>query len=294
MGHVSRAALSRPDLIASLHRLGVRGGDTLMVHASLRALGPVDGGAQGVVEALKGAVGPEGTLVMILGAELDWFEIDEPPDVSVQELLEIATPFDAHGTPALEEVGVLAEIFRKSDGVMVTDHPDGRFAAWGARAPELVRDTPWHHYYGPDSVLDRLCRGGGRVLRLGANWDTVTVLHLAEYLANLPRKRARTLHFLVASAQGPQLRSVTSLDNSNGIVDWRGEDYFSLIVKAYVAAGHGVRGQVGGARSELFDAAHLVDFGARWMEAHLASCSPNPPPCGTDDAGTSGTGGSNL
>jgi aminoglycoside N3'-acetyltransferase len=41
-------------------------------------------------------------------------------------------------------------------------------------------------------------------------------------------------------------------------------------VKAYLEAGHGLRGTVGGARSELFEAADLVAFATRWMETHLA------------------------
>ncbi|WP_203603573.1 AAC(3) family N-acetyltransferase, partial [Streptomyces sp. SID10692] len=44
--------------------LGVRPGDVLLVHASLRSLGPVAGGARGVLAALRRAVGPEGTVVV--------------------------------------------------------------------------------------------------------------------------------------------------------------------------------------------------------------------------------------
>ena len=50
-------------LVADLRRLGVVEGDLLMVHASLRAIGPVLGGADGVIDALEVAVGPSGTSV---------------------------------------------------------------------------------------------------------------------------------------------------------------------------------------------------------------------------------------
>lgn len=266
---MTRAPTAPAALARDLGRLGVCAGDTMMVHASLRAIGPVDGGASGVVEALRSAVGDAGTLVMIVGAEVDWYTVDRPPRAPLDEIIATHAPFDPLATAAMREVGALAEVFRQSPGVRVTDHPDGRFAAWGADAEALLADTPWDDYYGPGSVLERLYHMGGRVLRMGADLDTVTALHYAEYLADLPHKRSRTLYFLVRGASGPEVRAVTSLDNAHGIVDCEGEDYFARILRAYLATGRAARGPVGGAGSELIDARDVVDFAARWIERHL-------------------------
>jgi aminoglycoside N3'-acetyltransferase len=46
--------------VADLTHLGIRPNQALMVHASLRAIGPVEGGAHAVVKALDAAVGPSG------------------------------------------------------------------------------------------------------------------------------------------------------------------------------------------------------------------------------------------
>ena len=59
--------LDREHLTADLLRLGVARGDVLMVHASLRAVGPVNGGADALI-APEAAVGPNGTLFKALGA----------------------------------------------------------------------------------------------------------------------------------------------------------------------------------------------------------------------------------
>ena len=47
-----------------LRALGVRDGAVLLVHTSFRKVGPVEGGPLALIEALKGAIGPKGTLVM--------------------------------------------------------------------------------------------------------------------------------------------------------------------------------------------------------------------------------------
>lgn len=231
-----------------------------MVHASLRAIGPVEDRAAGVVAALDRAVGDDGTLLMVLGAE----DGNSPAD-----------PFNCLTTPAEKDVGVLAEVFRTTQGTLVSDHPEGRFAARGRRAAEFVHDVPWDDYYGPGSPLERLVNADGAVLRLGADTDTVTLIHYAEYLADVPHKRRVRRQRHVRTPRGPELRVVDCLDDSNGIVEWQGEDYFSIILREYLASHQVPRGLVGGAHSELLPARELVKFAADWMTVHLST--PHPP-----------------
>lgn len=61
---VSAAPHSRVRLSGQLAALGVERGGVLMVHASLSAVGTVDGGADTVAAALREVLGPEGTLVV--------------------------------------------------------------------------------------------------------------------------------------------------------------------------------------------------------------------------------------
>jgi aminoglycoside N3'-acetyltransferase len=259
------------DLADDLRRLGVRSGDVLMVHASLRAVGPVAGRADGVLDALEAAFGPEGTLLMTVGARDDWGWVNERPEAERPSLLRDAEPFDRLATPADPEVGVLAEVFRTRPGTLVSDHPEGRFASSGRLASALVSDVPWDDYYGPGSPLERFVQAGGRVLRLGADIDTVTLLHYAEYLAPVPSKRRVTRHRMVLGRAGPELRVVRCLDDSDGIVDHPGDDYFGVILRQYLATGRATVGVVGGATSELIDGADIVSFAVDWMAEHLGS-----------------------
>ena len=245
-----------------------------MLHASLRKLGLArtgfgEGGAELLLDALEQAVGPDGTLLMILGTHYpqDW--VNRRPVAERAALLVGAEPFDFRTAPAAPEVGWLAEAFRRRPGTIVSDNPSGRFAALGREADALLAGQPWNDYYGPGSPLERLCDRGGLILRMGADPNTVTALHYAEYLARLPGKRRTRWDYLLSAQGGPRHCWVECLDDSEGIVPWSGEDYFALILKAYFGAGRARQGQVGQASSELIDAADLVAFGAAWMEANL-------------------------
>ncbi len=257
-------------LCDALRALGVVPGDLLMVHASMKKLGPVEGGAVGVIAALDAAVGPDGTLMMTLGAEDEWAWVNDHPEDLREGFLVDAEPFDSLVTPADQDVGVLAEVFRTAAGTLVSDHPEGRFGARGRLAHDLTRDVPWDDYYGSGSPLERILDAGGRVLRLGADEDTVTLLHFAEYLAHVPDKRRVRRHRRVRTPKGAEVRVVECLDDSLGIVDWHGDDYFTLVLRDYLASHDVPRGVVGSAASELLDGRDLVTFAARWMSTHFA------------------------
>ena len=267
---MSIRAVTPTELAADLTALGVRAGDCLMVHASLRAIGPVDGRAAGVVDALDRAVGEAGTLMMVLGARDDFSWVNEREESEREALLASAEPFDARETPVQPDVGYLAEAFRTHPGTIVTDHPEGRFGARGARASELFENLPWHDYYGPGSPLDRLCLLGGRVLRLGADHETVTLLHYAEYLAPLPSKRRVRRHRRVRRGDSSAIVTVECLDDEHGIAPFPAGDYFGFLLRDYLTTTDVMRGTVGQARSELIEASSLVEFAVRWMTEHLA------------------------
>lgn len=264
--------LSTDQIAADVAALGIRRGDTLMLHAALRKIGPVDGGAVGVIQAVEAVVGPTGTLLMVLGAVDDHDWVNARPEDQRRALLADAEPFDPLRTPALPDVGVLAETMRTMPGTLVNDHPEGRFAARGRLAEQLLADTPWDDYYGPDSPLDRFVAAGGRVLRMGADPDTVTVLHFAEYQARVPDTVRVRRYRKVLSPEGPHIVVVECLDDEDGIVpDHRQptEDYFAVILREYLATGRAATGRVGGAESELIEAGEIVAFGSAWMSANL-------------------------
>jgi aminoglycoside N3'-acetyltransferase len=271
IGDMQTGTRSRAEIAQDLRALGLRSGDLVMVHASLRRIGPVHRGAAGVIEAILDAIAPDGTMLMVLGAMDGHAWVNERPEAEREALLADAEPFDAQRTPADPDVGALAEVFRTYPGSIVSDHPEGRFAALGPLAHALLDEVPWNDYFGPGSPLERLVERDGRVLRLGADLNTVTALHYAEYRCSLEAKRRVRRYRRVATASGSEVRTVEGLDDEDGITDYPGEDYFADLTRDYLASGVGRRGTVGGAASELLAAADVVDFGVRWMDEHLAA-----------------------
>ena len=52
------------ELANDFGKLGIRAGDTVMLHASVRAVGEVAGGPDAIHLAVKSALTPDGTLMM--------------------------------------------------------------------------------------------------------------------------------------------------------------------------------------------------------------------------------------
>jgi aminoglycoside 3-N-acetyltransferase len=259
-----------------LQRLGVKAGDTLMVHASMRKVG---GDASDLVAAIDEAVGDEGTWMMTLGAEDEWSWVNERPEDERDALLEGSPPFDKDTARAESDNGVLAEVFRTEPGTVVSDHPEARFGARGKLTNELMSDVPWDDYYGKGSPLERFLQHEGKVLRLGADIDTVTLLHHAEWLAPIETKRRVRRHRMVKGEDGePVIRVVDTLDDSDGIADYDGvdDDEFGVILNEYLATGRAKRGTVGGAQAELIDGQDLVTFAVDWIITHAATAPGHP------------------
>lgn len=155
-----------------LRTLGLRAGDTVMMHASFKALGGIERDADGVFEALFDVLGEDGTLIL--------------PAFSYMSVTPDAPTFDRAHTPSC--VGYLPEYFRtRVSGVVRSLHPTHSCCAKGKRADELVRDherdlTP----VGPHSPIAKLPRMDGKILILGSHPNSNTALHGVEELTEPP------------------------------------------------------------------------------------------------------------
>ena len=132
----------------------VPGGVVGRAHGVLEGFGPVEGGPEGLIAALRAALGADGTLVM--------------PSMSDSD----EHVFDPATTPCAG-MGIVAETFWRLPGVLRSDSPHA-FAAVGPAAAAITAPHPIDVPHGPNSPPGRVHERDGQVLLLGVGHDADT------------------------------------------------------------------------------------------------------------------------
>ena len=166
--------VTKTDVLNALKIIGIKKGDLLLVHSSLKSFGRIEGGAETVIAALKEALANEGTLVMPTLCQKNWqtiyqdWHIDRPSDV-----------------------GYITEVFRKMPSTHRSNQATHSVAASGKLAKDLTNE---HTAYGPrygaygdfafsySSPWQKMYDWGAKVLFIGADpFATNTFKHFCEY-----------------------------------------------------------------------------------------------------------------
>ena len=257
---------SRHELVLDFQALGVREGDIVMLHASVRSVGEVAGGPDQIHLALRDALGERGTLLMYIGCPSYYDDVGRGVLTPEQEreVLDKHPPFDALTVRAARSHGILAEFFRSYPGTVVNGHVT-RFGAAGALAAELTAAHPWNFPYGADSPLDRFRKRDGRILLLGSDHDEVTFLHHVEHMVDFPDKQITRFRVPCASGGTIVWRDVEEIDSNLAHANWP-ERFFSRIVDGYLERAGNRGGRVGNATAYLIPAQELYDFAGGIMQ----------------------------
>jgi aminoglycoside 3-N-acetyltransferase len=252
---------SRADLASHAQALGIREGDLLMVHASVRAVGPVVGGPDQIHLALKDAVGDTGSLFMYASCPAFYDEVGNgelPADLEAR-LIEHLPAFDPATARSARDNGALVELLRTWPGTVANDHVV-RFICRGPHAAALFAPQAWTYAYGADTPLSRFAALGGRVLLLGSDHDQVTFLHHAEHLVDVPGKRVVRYRVPVLEQGARVWRPCEEFDTSEPAHPAWPEDVFRQITDAFIDQTHPPAGRIGDADCWVLDADSLGRF----------------------------------
>jgi aminoglycoside N3'-acetyltransferase len=260
---------SRAELADGFRALGVAPGDTVMMHASVRAVGDIAGGPDQIHLALKDALTSTGTMAMYASAAAGYDDIGRGHlgPMEERELIDKQPAFDAATVRSARDNGALVELFRTYPGSIVNDHV-ARFVVWGRQAAFLISRQPWDFAFGRDSLLERFVALDGKILLLGCDHDNVTFLHYAEHILDVPGKRVATFDVPIFENSRRVWKEMKEYDTSRAGAhpNWP-ERFFATIVDGYLAKTKNRGGRVGNAQAFLVDAQGLLQVALQEMRS---------------------------
>ncbi len=221
-----------------LSEIGVKNTDTVVVHSSMRALGEVEGGCDGLIDAFCSYL-TDGLLVIPTHT---WGCVGAANPV-----------FDVRNTsPCIGALPTVAA-FRK-DGVRSL-HPTHSVAVFGKRAKEFIfGEEKCTSPCTPGGVWARLYDENAKILLVGVGLNSNTYIHAVDELYNIKQRFGRE----VKIGQFIEITIIDSDGNSQVINcrkhGWTGSREFERYTKAFEDAGILTYSTLGNATVGIMDA----------------------------------------
>lgn len=257
----SRKIVIKKDIVDSLKKIGVKYGQNIIVHTSMKSFGFVCGGPQVIIEALIESVGKEGTIIM---PTQTWKNLDPSYGVHWKEprewwdiIRDNWPAYDKDITPT-NSMGAVAEMFRRWPGALRSDHPIRSFAAWGKNAEYLINNHDLSDIFGENSPIGKLYNLDGYVLLLGTGYDKNTSIHLADERASYSSKHMEENSCVIMKDGNREWITYSTL-----YVD--GEDFIDIGIdfeKEYKVK----KIKIGNADIRFMKQREIVDFAVKWIE----------------------------
>jgi aminoglycoside 3-N-acetyltransferase len=189
------------EMIRDLRHLGINPGGVLLVHSSFKALGPVEGGVETVIQGLLGGLGEDGTLLL--------------PALSYASVTAENPVFDIRNTSSC--IGAIPEYFRTRQGTHRSMHPThsvcGVGRLWGdVLGKHFLDDTPCGRY----SPFHLLPEVHGQILMLGCGLAPNTSMHAIEELVIPPYLYAEERTYILKDEDGIPREKVYRPHNFRG------------------------------------------------------------------------------
>ena len=178
-------------LVAGFRSMGVKNGDTIMVHSSYKSMGGVKGGADTVVDALVESVSPDGTVLFPTFNFKSWVETHY---------------FDIRET--FSHMGVITELARCRQDAIRTPHPIYSFAVLGKRQDEFAACDDVEAV-GDHSVFALFHKLNGMIVSIGLDFNSSFTFSVhAIYKAGGYWRRVKNFSGLYVGYDGvPQIKT---------------------------------------------------------------------------------------
>lgn len=253
------APLTRERLASDLSTLGLRKDQDVLIHAAFSALGPIENGPAGVLDAIRDVVGPNATILAPA----------YPMSGTMHEWMTSSATFDVKNSKSC--MGAISEYMRSRPEARRSAHPTHSVVAIG---PEADAYTAHHHEgdtpAGPQSPFWFHMRKGGGILCLGSGIGKVTSYHVIEDLVPdfpLDVYCVQPFEKLVLFEDGSS-RHIRTRINDPDLSPWRVDNFKpkeTEILDRLRQCGAVRVGMVGDALSHLMNAAILLELMRDWL-----------------------------
>ena len=149
--------------------LGIKAGDTIMLHSAFSADNGFNGSHKDIIDILKSLVTKEGLLVMPSMPYAD----------SSRAFLQRGKAMNVRRSPS--HMGLISEVFRRNKEVIRSLNPIHPLLAWGNDAESFVQGHEHCQYsFGSDSPFDKLLERNAKVLCFDVGFEFITFTHYVE------------------------------------------------------------------------------------------------------------------
>lgn len=237
-------------IMLDLNNLGITKGDSLLVHASLSRIGPVENGADTIIDSLLDVLDCPNSGTLLFPTF--------PNKTLAKEYLQNNNIFDVINTPS--KMGIISEKFRKRFNVKRSLHPTHSVAALGPLSDLYLKDhfnqlTPFDQ----NSPFYKLAKQKGKILLLGLKMsESLTNLHLLEDVVDnfkFPIYDKLIFDTVIIDENRNLLNVKTKVHNPEYSIKRKCDDLLPLFEKNDVVK----KGKVGDANCLLFDAKTMLD-----------------------------------
>lgn len=234
---------SKKDLSNQIIDMGIRPSDTVLIHTSLRAIGEVENGADGIIDTFRDYL----TEGLFLVPTHTWDSVGPH-----QPIYDVKTAVPCIGT--LPRVAAF-----RLDGIRSL-HPTHSLWAIGKGAADFIAGEEKATTPGtPGFAWDRLAKVGAKILLIGVGNDKNTFIHSVEEVADIPDRLAKEPYEVtIIDQQGKRYTHPQYAHHCSRSYDVSKQ--FPNFEKALVEMGAQTFGKLGNAEVRIVDVAKCKEI----------------------------------
>lgn len=236
--------VTKKDITEFLKDNGIRHDDKVAVHAALRSVGPIEDGADGLIEAMCSYL-DKGLLII--------------PTHTWDEVVRSNPYYDVR--TSVPCIGTLSRVaYERNDGSRSL-HPTHSVVAFGEGAAEYVRGEEKCASPAPlGSCLSRLYEEGGKVFLIGVGHERNTYLHSVDERLGIPdRLNPDPFVITIKDYDGNEIKSPPFHAHFTAASDCCVSEYYPNYKEALEYTGAVSYGKLGDALVYICDARKMTD-----------------------------------